>query len=408
MITRTQRQKTCVKNWINTKGRATVVAATGFGKTRVAIITIKHLLKVNPDAQILISVPTDVLKKQWVKELVEFNLLSNCCVEIINTIVKNDHTVDLLICDEVHLTPTNTFQKIFTSVDYTYFLGLTGTLERLDGKEFLIEQYAPVCDRITMKEALENGWVSPIREYAVMIDADLSEYNEWNRKFNGSFSFFNYVFEDAMSCATNAIFRNKYAKKMGYDPKQVAATAMLWMQCLQKRKKFVMSHPKKIEVARRILNARQDKKCITFSATIKDAEKLAIKGECVLHSKKSKKQNNATIEAFNKYSSGVLHSSKAADCGVDIKGLSVGIILSTDSSKIRKNQRNGRVCRMEEGKEAEIFTLLIRGTQEVNWHRNSAGSNYITINESQLGDVLSGKIVETRQQENITNTKYRF
>ena len=68
MITRTQRQKICVKNWINTNGRATVVAATGFGKTMVAIITIKHLLKVNPDAKILISVPTDVLKKQWFKE----------------------------------------------------------------------------------------------------------------------------------------------------------------------------------------------------------------------------------------------------------------------------------------------------------------------------------------------------
>jgi superfamily II DNA or RNA helicase len=127
-----------------------------------------------------------------------------------------------------------------------------------------------------------------------------------------------------------------------------------------------MSHPKKIEIARKILDARTNKKCITFSATIKDAEKLALKNEYVLHSKKSKKQNETIINNFNDVKTGVLHSSKAADCGVDIKGLSVGIILSTDSSKIRKNQRNGRVCRMEEGKQAEIFTLLIRGTQEVN------------------------------------------
>jgi superfamily II DNA or RNA helicase len=127
-----------------------------------------------------------------------------------------------------------------------------------------------------------------------------------------------------------------------------------------------MSHPKKIEIARKILDARTNKKCITFSATIKDAEKLASKDEHVLHSKKSKKQNEAVINNFNSATTGVLHSSKAADCGVDIKGLSVGVILSTDSSKIRKNQRNGRVCRMEEGKQAEIFTLLIRGTQEVN------------------------------------------
>lgn len=34
---------------------------------------------------------------------------------------------------------------------------LTGTMERLDGKEIFIKKYAPVCDEITMKEALENG-----------------------------------------------------------------------------------------------------------------------------------------------------------------------------------------------------------------------------------------------------------
>lgn len=55
---------------------------------------------------------------------------------------------------------------------------LTGTMERLDGKEVIIKQYAPVCDTITMDEAIENGWVSPVREYAVLIDTDLSDYND--------------------------------------------------------------------------------------------------------------------------------------------------------------------------------------------------------------------------------------
>jgi hypothetical protein len=34
---------------------------------------------------------------------------------------------------------------------------LTGTIERLDGKEIIIKQYAPVCDTISMNEAIENG-----------------------------------------------------------------------------------------------------------------------------------------------------------------------------------------------------------------------------------------------------------
>jgi len=132
------------------------------------------------------------------------------------------------------------------------------------------------------------------------------------------------------------------------------------MRLLKKRKDFVMSHPKKFEITRKILNARTDKKCITFSATIKDAEKIGM--GYVLHSKQSKKKNAEILAKFNSETSGVLCSSKAADAGVDVKGLSVGIVLSGDSSKIRSTQRTGRVVRFEEGKIAEFFTLCIKGT----------------------------------------------
>ena len=210
-----------------------------------------------------------------------------------------------------------------------------------------------------------------------------------------------------MSCAVNVVERRKYAKKMGISEKIVMANAMGFMKAMKARKDFVMSHPKKLEIARKILNARKDKKCIVFCSTIKDCEKL--KMGYVLHSKQKKKQNAEILAKFNEDETGVICSSKALNTGVDIKGLSVGIILNTNSSKIIKVQSRGRVCRFEEGKEAEIFTILIKGTQEVNWHANaSAGSHYQTINEQQLDDILSGKTIETRQRENIENKEYRF
>jgi superfamily II DNA or RNA helicase len=52
-------------------GRNTIVAATGFGKTRVALNAIEMLVKSNPDVFILISVPTEVLKEQWMEELIK-------------------------------------------------------------------------------------------------------------------------------------------------------------------------------------------------------------------------------------------------------------------------------------------------------------------------------------------------
>lgn len=68
----------------------------------------------------------------------------------------------------------------------------------------------------------------------------------------------------------------------------------------------------------------------------------------------------------------------------------------------------GRTIRFEPGKNAEVFTLLIRGTQDVTWFNNSVNSSYTVINEEQLEQILSGKQLETRQHETLTDKKYRF
>jgi superfamily II DNA or RNA helicase len=86
----------------------------------------------------------------------------------------------------------------------------------------------------------------------------------------------------------------------------------------------------------------------------------------VLHSKQKKKENEAILEKFAKDSCGVINSSKALNTGTDIPGLSVGIMLANTSSKITKQQSIGRCIRKEGDKIAEFFTLLIKGTQEVN------------------------------------------
>ena len=407
MISRTDRQKQSITKWIRSGGKATIEACTGFGKTRLSLMLITSLLKSNSKASVLIVVPTEFLKEQWIDQLIEWDLIDNCKVEIINTVIRSEWTCDLLIIDEVHLTASDTFRKVFEVVQYSMILCLTATLQRLDGKEVLIKQYAPVCDSITLSEAQGEGWVSPIKEYVVLLDVDLTEYKAWDQKFNGYFAYFNWDFNIAMRCSTDWKFRNTYAKQMGLSPKDVLGMAMDWMRCMRKRKEFVMSHPKKLEICKQILDARKDKKCITFSATIKDSEQLGV-GQ-VLHSKQSKKKNAEIIKEFNEAESGVLCTSKAADQGVDIKGLSVGIIMSIDSSKIRKTQRTGRIIRFEEGKTAELFTLVIRGTQEWRWFQNSNTSkNAIVLSEDQLKLVLSGEELITRQRDQFEDTEFRF
>ena len=231
MLDRTTRQKESIKRWLDNNGKGILECTTGYGKTFLSIMLIQSMLKSNPDAQVLISVPTEILKEQWDRQLIKYHLFNSCKVEIINTIIKKRYFVDLLIIDEIHTACSPTFIQIFSAVKYKYILGLTGTLERLDGRHKLLEKYCPVVDRVTVEEAIENNWLSDYREYKILLKVDLSEYWELNKKFNSYFSFFNYEFDTAMGCVTNIIKRRAYAKHMGVSYDQITAIAMDWLRC---------------------------------------------------------------------------------------------------------------------------------------------------------------------------------
>lgn len=211
-----------------------------------------------------------------------------------------------------------------------------------------------------------------------------------------------------MACVTNVRYRRAYAKKMKIPHTEVDGITFTWLRALKARKSFVMEHPKKIEITRKILYARQNKKSITFSPTIKMAEKIGIGS--VIHSKNTKKKNSILLDDFKKINIGNANTAKSLDEGTDIPGLNLAIILSNSSSKTQKTQRIGRIIRYEEGKEAELFTLVIKGTMEDNWYAtSSAGKNYIEISEEELEKVLNyNPIDEYVKQAVASDTLFRL
>lgn len=182
------------------------------GKTRVALNLIDAFVTKNPTAQVLVVVPTQVLKDQWIEQIDARGLGLNTRVEIINSVIKLDWTCDLLCIDECHQCAAKTFSQVFQVIQYKYILCLTGTMERLDMRHLLIEKYAPICDRITIEEAETNGWVAPHKEYVVMLDVDLTEYKEINKKFNNAFAFFGFDFKLAMRIKMRHIIVILYEK----------------------------------------------------------------------------------------------------------------------------------------------------------------------------------------------------
>ena len=97
---RNERQNLGVKKWISSGCRGSLVWATGTGKTIAAIKAIKLFLTKNKDKKIVVVVPTEYLKIQWMQELAKFGLFHDVQVEIINSAIKINEKIDFLILDK--------------------------------------------------------------------------------------------------------------------------------------------------------------------------------------------------------------------------------------------------------------------------------------------------------------------
>lgn len=304
---------------------------------------------------------------------------------------------------------------MFGCVKYKLILGLTATFDRLDGKEVIIKQYCPVVDEVTLLECQVNNWISIYKEYQVLIDVDnIEQYKELNRRWLESFEFFNFDFNLAKSLCGPDGWRAKLAlrdemyKGNDEDKKKkilqsINFHSMNFMRTMQQRKAFINNHPKKIEIAKKIMEARPNSKIITFSNNVKMAEALD-NGNYVYTGKTSKKKGRVMIQDFLSGKIKHLHSCHRLNEGFDCPDISVGIILGTDSSETKARQRRGRAIRLYENKQAEIFYIIIRQTVEEKWMSNShkTDKNYITIDETGLEQVLNGEtpnIVKSKPRE---------
>lgn len=399
-ITRDERQEECRKKWIQNKCVGTIVASTGFGKSRIGLNCIKTVLKHFPQYRVLIVVPTETLQKQWCRHIDTQGLGLNCDVQIINTVVKHPAQYDLLVMDECHRYASVTFLELFNVIKYKFILGLTATFERLDERDKLLAKYCPVIDNIPISVCLENGWVSQYKEYLVLVNVDdLEEYEKLNKEFTSHFEFFGFSWELVNKLVGPMGWRNKLLLRdsMCSDPNKKAAVlqeinyhAIRFWATMQEKKAFINNHPKKIDIAKKIIEARKNKKIITFANNIKMAEKIP--NATVYSSRTSKKRSATAIEDFNSGKLTLLSTVRKANEGLDVKGLSVAIIIGLDSSKTSAVQRRGRAIRFEEGKKAEIFNIVLNRTQETKWFYDShKGDSYITIDESELDKVLQGE-----------------
>lgn len=377
----------------------------------------KKVLSKYPTMRILVVVPTELLKHQWDSELDAWGLGFNTEVQVMMGASKRNYQCDMLVIDEAHRINSEVIANIFKVVQYKLILGLTATFERLDGRHVILAKYAPVCDTISMEEALLNGWVSKYRDFVVLVEVDdINIYNSYNKEFVNHFEFFQYDYSKAMSMiGTNGIqnrlaYRDELCK--GNESKKTDAFKVInyhatgFIKSIQARKKFVQEHPEKLRIAEEIIKHRPNSKIITFSANVKIAESFS--EGYVYTGKQGKKKNRLTLEEFSKLPSGCLHSVKLAEEGMNLPDLSVGIMLGVNSSKTKAVQTLGRVVRLSKDKTAEFFTIVINNTIETEWMKKSRiDDNFTVIDVDNLMKYLKGEPWEPYKKK-IKDFTFRF
>ena len=385
---RLARQQEVIARWTAAGRRGTLEAVTGFGKTYVALLILKDMHERLPEGKALIIVPTQNLRKQWSDKCKSMGL-DNVSVQVINTAVKRKHECDLLVLDEIHNYTSEVFRRIFSQTNYKYILGLTATLDRDDMRHYLIEEVAPVIDTVTLKEAVDNGYVSKflILNLGLRLnDEELGQYNKIVTSYYEHFALFSNRFNIAMSCLNNAMYRRTYTQQLsGWTEDDVLNKARAWNRAMQARKTLLYNSETKRDAAKTLIDM-YDVPTSTFSQSVKFAaglNKVTQPWSQAYHSKIPKGRRQQILDDFSdpKTDTRIIHTARALDEGFDVNGIELAIVCSGSSTPRQDLQRTGRAIRFREGKLGVVVNLYLKDTQDEKWLKKrqakSTGVQYI-------------------------------
>jgi RNA polymerase primary sigma factor len=407
---RNARQKKACRLWLAAKMVGTIVAVTGFGKSRIGILLIKHLKKLalqsDRELVVLIVVPTTYLKNQWV-EIVEKNGWTHVQVKTIHMAIKKVHKCHLLLVDEIHMLAAPTFRKVFKMVHYQFFLGLTATLED-ERKNNIIKKHAPVVDEITLAQCRKHGWVAEYVIYNLGIEMDKDKrriYNAITIEFNRIFARFHHEYKLIQAClakgergkkARTSIAEERMRRKKPIERKSlkeetsfVFLDAQKAQKLTQQRLQLLHNYTPKLDVAVRICQKFEDRKIICFSQSIAAADYInsnlgdpcvayhsKLQGRTVgirkgttrkMSAKEMKEQAVKNFASDSKWPH-VLSTAKALDMGANIPSIDMGIITSGTSRALQAIQRYGRTLRKtDDGRSVIIVEIYVLDTQDYKW-----------------------------------------
>ena len=231
-----------------------------------------------------------------------------------------------------------------------------------------LNKIAPIVYRMTLDEAVKLGIVSPFKIYNIEISLTDDETKEYNRIQKLYF-----YYETRLGGRFNAFMNS--IKFLSSENEIEKKDALIFRSLIKKRKSLLDDGFNKLGCTKRILKYFPKSYGIIFSESIPQCHTLIEGNEkaLVYHSKMKAKERREAINRLNDGRTKILYISavKALNEGLSIDSIEFAIITAGNSKVKDMIQRIGRSCRFVEGKEALIFRLYVKGTQEEKWVRKS-------------------------------------
>ena len=372
-----QEQKKALNAWAKAGFCGSVIAGTGFGKSRIGILAIEHTLKEckedwGYEGNILILVPTVQLQNQFRDEFCKWELehcLDNIDILCYQSAYKlKDKHYEMVLCDEIHLGLSSEYRKFFKNNTYNSLLCMTATMPEEEDYKKLLENLAPVVYEITLDQCVELKLVSAYNVYCMPVKLTEEEDIAY-KKANKMFVRYKYLLGQF-----DAFDNAKAILNSSTSSPQDKQSAVLFYKAIRERKNVVDFAENKIGVLKQIVMANKDKRILTFAGANNFTDRMchALSPYATkYHSNITKKQKEQNLKDFKEGKYNTLCSTKALNQGIDISDANMGILCGITSKGLTMIQRVGRLLRYKENKVSNIIILYVKDSQEEKWLKNA-------------------------------------
>ncbi len=365
-------QREAVDAWLRAGGRGVVVLPTGAGKTVVAFDAIARL-----GVRTLVVVPTIELLRQWRAGLAEQLSLPLESVGIIGggerksgevTVITYDSAAmprrrlnqyGLLVFDEAHHLPAQSYQTIAQKASAPWRLGLSATLERADGRHNDLDALiGPLVYSRDTEELSAEKHIAAYRERRVYVDLMPEEelrYESLMAEWRW------YLATRRSQLGSGPGMFAELVRRSGFEPEARRA-----LRAHSEARLVALNATAKIGAIEDVLRRHPNDKVIVFSEYVDMVDRIsrALLLPAITY-RTPAAERRAILEGFRSGALTKIVTGRVLNEGVDVPDANVAVIASGSASMREYVQRLGRVLRPKPG-EALLYELISRRTTERN------------------------------------------